>query len=286
MTTSELFISYWHIDLTAVMLAAIFSFWHWVANGRKFLKGSRIFFTGIALLLLLMMSPIEYLGDNHLFSAHMIVHIILLLVIPPMLISGTNPAYLEKLVKKPFFQKAGKIFFHPVSGWILGVGSMYVWHIPSVYYAMMQSSWLMEIQVISLLFCGFIFNWPVFSPVHFKRLKSLESVLYLFSACVGCTILGIFIAFAPDEIYTAIYTSPGYVLCNGPADFYSSVLPGANQAMEILITKSWGITANVDQQMGGLIMWVPACIIYISNILIALNKWYHNAEISENLKYN
>lgn len=282
MTTFEFFISYWHISVTAVVLAAVFSYWHWIANGRKFLPGSKIFFTGIALLLLVMMSPIEFLGNNYLFSAHMVVHIILLLIIPPMLLAGTNPAYLEKLVQKKFFQKAGKIFFHPVSGWILGVGSMYVWHIPSVYYDMMQSSWLMEIQVLSLLLCGFIFNWPVFSPVHFRKLLPLESVLYLFTACVGCTILGIFIAFSPDDIFTAIYNNPGYILCNGPTDFYSSVLPGASGAIEMLIVKNWGITAEVDQRMGGLIMWVPACFIYITNILITLNKWYRSAELTEN----
>jgi putative membrane protein len=277
MTTFDLLTSYWHLNLLAIVLAAVFTYWHWVANDYRFLPGSKVFFIGIALLLLVMMSPVEYLGNNYLFSAHMVVHIILLLIIPPLLLAGTNPVYLEKLISKKFFKKAGKIIFHPLTGWILGVGSMYVWHIPSVYFDMMQSGSLMEFQVLSLLLCGFIFNWPVFAPVNFKKLKPLESALYLFSACVGCTVLGIFITFAPEDIFTTIYTDPQYVLCNGATDFYSSILPGADSGIDHLIVNTWGITPAVDQQMGGLIMWVPACFIYITNILVVLSRWYRNS---------
>jgi len=176
-----------------------------------------------------------------------------------MLLAGTNPDYLQRLISKRTFRKIGKVLFHPVIAWILGVGSMYVWHIPSVYVAMKQSEVIMILQMVSLLLIGLVFIWPVFSPVEWMKLKPLERALYLFSACVGCTVLGIFIAFTPVDVYTAIHMAQ-------------------NAAVEGLIVNNWGITPMIDQQMGGLIMWVPACLVYVTNILITLAKWYKTPE--------
>ncbi len=46
-----------------------------------------------------------------------------------------------------------------------------------------------------------------------------------------------------------------------------------------VIINNWGITPEVDQEMAGLIMWVPACIVYLTNILISLAKWYKAPEV-------
>ena len=132
---------------------------------------------------------------------------------------------------------------------------MWLWHIPSLLHSVMTSPSLKVIHLISLLILGFIFNWPVFSPVAWRKISPLQSVLYLFTACVGCTILGILITFAPAGLYTQYFI-------------------GSNKTIIDLLHQNWGISAATDQQAGGLIMWVPACIIYVTDSLITLAKWY------------
>jgi len=100
-----------------------------------------------------------------------------------------------------------------------------------------------------------IFIWPVYAPVPWRRLEPLQSALYLFIACTGCTILGILITFAPASLYTGL-------------------LPGNDPEVWELIRNSWGVSPEADQQAGGLIMWVPACIIYITNIMLILSGYF------------
>jgi putative membrane protein len=259
MTTLEFLFESWHWNLFAIVIAALLSLFHIVTNGYKLRNKSINFFGGIILLLLSTLSPLDYLGSNYLFSAHMVEHILLLLVIPPLLLTGTNKEFLEKFFEKDKLNKIGKVIFNPLISWFLGVGSMWFWHVPYLFRLMKLYPAVHLIQMLSLLILGIIFIWPVFTPARFKKISALQSTLYLFSACVGCTILGILITFAPPGLYTLYYT-------------------GNNSAVLSLIQNKWGISHEIDQQMGGLIMWVPACFVYLTNIMISLFNWYKEPE--------
>lgn len=227
-----------------------------------FKHNTSLYYAGVLLFVLMTMSPIQTLSHTYLFSAHMTQHIFFLLIIPPLLVAGTDADYLERIFSKRRNSTAGKILFYPLVTWILGIGSMWIWHIPVVFAAMKSSQALMTLQIVSLLVLGYIFIWPVYAPIKFMKLTPLETALYLFSACVGCTVLGILITFAPEGLYTSFFT-------------------GGNTAIEGMITSGWGITPSVDQQMAGLIMWVPACFIYVTNIMITLGKWYMKGATTE-----
>ena len=262
MTALELFTSHWKLNLTAIIIAALMVAFHYITNGYTFKRKSRIYMSGVLLYLLVSFSPLEFLGHMYLFSAHMVVHIMLLLIIPPMLVAGTDAKFLERLVKKRWMQKISPVLFNPVVTWALGVGSMWFWHIPSLFNAMKHSPGLMVIHVVSLLVIGLIFIWPVFSPVKWYKLSPLQSALYLFTACVGCTVLGILITFLPAGVFTAY-------------------LMGHDPAILNLVQNQWGISPAIDQQMGGLIMWIPACFVYLTNILISISKWYRTADTED-----
>ncbi len=136
----------------------------------------------------------------------MIEHIVMLLIVPPMLLNGINPELAEKLHKSRF-QKTGNFLFSAPVAWILGIGAMYFWHIPSIFEAMKKSHVVsQQCILISLLILGIIFIWPVYTPVHWKKLSPMQSVLYLFIACTGCTVLGIIITFAPTSVYIPFMT--------------------------------------------------------------------------------
>ncbi len=254
----SIFIHQWHFDFTAILIAAILLIFHYFSNGRRFTRKSPYFVGGVILLLLVTQSPIEYLGHNYLFSAHMLEHVTILLIVPPMLLAGTDGKILEKTFRIPAVRKMGNVLFNPVITWVMGVGSMWVWHIPLLIVAMKHSPALMILHTVSLLVLGIIFIWPVYAPVKFGKLTPLQCALYLFSACVGCTTLGIYLTFAPEGLYT-------------------SSLMGNQPAVLNLIRSDWGLTPGTDQQIGGLIMWVPACVVYVTNTMIILGNWFSTA---------
>jgi cytochrome c oxidase assembly factor CtaG len=255
MIIMESFLADWVLNIPAIVITVLLVLFQLFTSRFRFTSHSSFFYAGVLLFILMTMSPIEILGKSYLFSAHMTQHIFYLLIIPPLLLSGTEPDFFNRLFKRPGWTLTGKIIFYPVITWVLGIGSMWIWHIPVVFEAMKNSQALMILQIVSLLVLGYIFIWPVYTPVRFMRLGPLESTLYLFSACVGCTVLGIFITFAPEGLYSSFFT-------------------GGNPVIQSVVSADWGITRAVDQQMAGLIMWVPACIVYVTNIMITLGRWY------------
>lgn len=254
MTILNLLTNYWHFNAVPVLLAVALIALQLITNKNGSKSKNRIFFTGVAVMLLVTVSPLAFLGMGYLFSAHMVESIVLLLVVPSMLLSGLNEKVGEA-IRRSWFGKIGNRLFSVPVAWMIGVGTMYFWHIPAVFEAMKMSHLLHEIHFLSLLIGGMIFKWPVFAPTEWKKLQPMEAALYLFIACVGCTVLGIFIAF-------------------GPADVYTPFFHGSSEAVWNMVRNGWGISSIADQQAAGLIMWVPACMIYITNVLVTLSKYY------------
>ena len=261
MSTISLLTKFWHLNWLTLGIAIGLILFQIITRRGNSVKKNLLFCIGILLLMISTISPLAYLGRGYLFSAHMIEHIILLLVVPPLLLSGINPVLPEKLHKSGF-KKIGDFLFIPAVSWILGIGTMYIWHVPAIFDTMKRSPLLHGIHIISLLLLGIIFIWPVYAPIPWKKLSPLQSVLYLFIACVGCTILGIMITFAPANLFIHSFH-------------------GNNPLVWKLVRNSWGIDSIADQQAGGLIMWVPACIIYITNILIILGGYYNQRNIDK-----
>jgi len=135
MTTMQAFTSEWHWNITSLVIAIVLIIFHFVSNGGRVTRGTPVFLFGIFLLVLVTFSPLAFFGQHYLFSAHMIEHIMLLLLIPPLFLMGTDAKYLEKLFDHPGFRKIGNFLFYPVVAWVLGVGSMWVWHALPIFFA-------------------------------------------------------------------------------------------------------------------------------------------------------
>jgi putative membrane protein len=195
------------------------------------------FLAGVVLLLLDLVSPIDALADRYLFSAHIVQHFLLALVIPPLLLLGTPSFELGAI------SKLERIVGQPPVSWLLGVGTMLVWHIPALFNAALTNDGLHIFQHLSFLVTGTIFWWPILGPLQDRHLAPLAAVAYLFSACACCSLLGAFLTFGPVGLYPA-YT--GYM----------------------------GLDVKSDQQLGGLLMWIPGCFVYLSGILSTVMRWY------------
>jgi cytochrome c oxidase assembly factor CtaG len=134
---------------------------------------------------------------------------------------------------------------------------MWLWHERMLCNAASQSAVVHRVQELSLLAMGLAFWWPILAPREESRLEPLPAALYLFTACVACTLLGILITFSPVQV-CSVYAHPVDRL-----------------GVMTLLRDGWGLTAERDQQIGGLLMWVPACLVYAIGILGVLGRLFH-----------
>jgi putative membrane protein len=208
---------------------------------RSRLSRAPYFLAGVLLLFLDLVSPIDTLADRYVFSAHVLQHFLLALVIPPLLLLGTPGFELRAL------NKLERAIGQPPVSWLLGVGTMLAWHIPALFNAALASDGLHIVQHLSFLVTGTIFWWPILAPVENMRLPALGGVAYLFSACLCCSLLGAFLTFAPVGLYPAYLNPPEHL---------------------------WGLDPKSDQQLGGMLMWVPGCFVYLAAILSVVRRWY------------
>ena len=215
----------------------------------------------IFVLLLAYISPIGPLANGYLFSAHMVQHLLLLLVIPLFWMLSLSPESITAAMQRPTIAWLAQKFGHPMIGWCGGLGAMWFWHIPALCNAATLYDGIGLMRDASFLLTGLAFWWPIFSPVKSCRLDPLLGVVYLFSACTGCTLLGIYITFASISVCPAF---------DNPADRLAILTSIRNS----------GFTSSVDQQLGGLLMWVPPCSLYICVIISVLTRWYTSGEVA------
>ena len=259
--------SFWHFDITLISFIAIITLLYFYILNFTLVKQSVYFFIGLSVIILAVASPLHFLGEYYLFSAHMVTHILLLLIAPPLMILSIPE---ENRFEKSFKLISKKISAMPLLSWFCGVGIMWFWHIPYIYHHFftMQNMgngdnsimiWH-NIHMLSLWIAGVIFWWVIINPYKQYQLKHLTGVLYLSTACIFCSLLGLLITFAPLNMYNYQMTM------NDESGFNN------------IIKNKWGISGEMDQQMAGLIMWVPCCFIYLTAAMLLLKKWFTEKE--------
>lgn len=255
MTTKEFLLTGWNWSPTVLAACAIICIAYF-AVFRSFTWGKvSLLALGLFLFVVALMSPLSSLADGYLFSAHMVQHLLLLLIVPALLLLSLPDSNkeggqasadgVEKL-------NVGTSFL----SWLAGVGAMWLWHIPTLCNAATTSGAIQQLQTMSLLAMGTMFWRPLLRPTSRWQLAPLPGVVYLFTACMACTFLGVLITFSPLQV-CAVYHHPVDRL-----------------GILSLIRHDWGLTPSVDQQLGGLLMWVPSCLIYLVGVIAQLARWY------------
>jgi putative membrane protein len=244
-------LTYWSLDWTSVVLLLLIVVF--VAVKKRCDK--RVAVAAFLLLVISLFSPLHVLSADYLFSAHMTVHVILLLCVGPLLVR-LSPTV------KPLSHLFGFIKCHPMAGWLTGIGMMWFWHLPVVFNSAMSTmnsrgfDLIALVEELSLIVAGMLFSAPIIHKSERYRIDPLSGVVYLFTACIGCSVLGLLITFAPTGTYHHFLSIP---------DQY-----GLNR----LISHDCGITESMDQQAAGLIMWVPCCLIYVTGSMYLLVHWF------------
>jgi len=206
-----------------------------------------LFHLGTLVGLLALVSPLDELGDEYLFSAHMVQHLLLMFVTAPLWLIGTPgwlfdrsvPQGLEHLVRK---------LTEPVAAFVVFVVVLYVWHIPAVYNIAQESETTHIFEHLTFIGAAIIGWRPVIGAEtsRFPMPGPPLRMLYLFLLALPCTALAAALTFAHVPLY------PFYV--DAPHIF--------------------GLNALQDQNLGGLFMWLPTHIILLSAMGITFLKWF------------
>ena len=130
MTTQQFLISAWNwnpwviaICIITILISAARRHFHFTQKIGWLLAGTIMFFLTLA-------SPIDTLADGYLFSAHMLQHLLLLLIIPPLILLSLPSTPVPDRFQNGRWKWLNWILRHPLANWFLGVGGMWLWHAP------------------------------------------------------------------------------------------------------------------------------------------------------------
>lgn len=247
--------STWTLDFPLLGMLALAAAWYVLGVGHLWARApaSRgltrrhcaAFAAGFLAILLALVSPIDGAGGA-LFTAHMIQHLLLVIVAAPLIVLGEPlTAYLWGLPQgaRRAVGAAWKGASHlrwawrqlrraPVA-WTLHVGLLLMWHLPRMYDLAMVNGSVHILEHALFLVSALLFWWVVFD--RRSRASAGTLVAFLFLAMLQSTLLGAFLTMARRPLYFAHYGT----------------------------TAAWGLTPLEDQQLAGLIMWIPAGTVYL-----------------------
>jgi cytochrome c oxidase assembly factor CtaG len=264
MTTWQLLTTAWNWEPSVVSGCALL-LGLYLGLARPLTTRALYFVAGVLVLLLSLVSPIDVLADTYLFSAHMLQHLLLMLVVPPLLLIGTPPQLVQRILAVAPIGRTVQVLTQPVLAWTIYHAFMWVWHVPALYDASLRHEGLHIAGHLLFLTTATIFWWPVIAPVTAAGrplLAPWAAILYLVAAGVAGTVLGIILTFAPPGLYPS-YLQP---------DDRLGILP--------LLRDGWGLSPAGDQQFGGMLMWIPGGLVYSFAVLAALARWF-NEESNE-----
>lgn len=218
------------------------------------------FWIGWIALVVALVSPVATLSD-FLFSVHMTQHEILMLVAAPLLVLSRPLgvfvwAFPEKgrhgigrWTRRPAVARAWRIATGAITVWILHGAALWIWHLPRLYQAAVENTAIHAAMHVCFLFTAALFWWAVLRG-RYGRLGYGMGIVFVFTTGLHSTILGALLTLAPRSWY-GIYRARAPRL---------------------------GVDPLADQQLGGLLMWVPFGVVFMIIGLALLLAWLGEAE--------
>ncbi|MGH2441764.1 MAG: cytochrome c oxidase assembly protein [Chloroflexota bacterium] len=227
------------------------------------------FYGGLLVVFVALESPIDAY-DNRLFWAHMIQHVLLIMVAAPLISLG-DPAVpmlrgiplgirrrsLKVIMRQRWIHKLGKIFSwlgSPRQVFVIFLVDLYAWHWNKLFNLTLQNQAVHDLEHVCFLVTGLLFWGQIIDqrPMH-ARLSYAQRAIYTVVTAFGSNLLAMYFVFTLRPVYAA----------------YAAVAhrPG-------------GLTAVADQQYAGAIMWVPALLLFGGACVVCVYKWLGEDEDS------
>ena len=196
---------------------------------RPTLLRSALFFTGLVLALVAVVSPLATIAVHYLASAHLLQNVVLAEWTPALLVLGLGPWVAGWVARNP----VTRTLTRPLVALPLWLATYALWHLPVAYDAALGNRLLLDLEHLSYLLAGFFLWWSVFQDEPW-RLPSGGKAAYLFAAFVLASPLGLLLALLPSPLYDTYVQAP----------------------------RLWGLEPIEDQQIGGTLMAVSEAIVF------------------------
>jgi putative membrane protein len=249
----------WDPDLSVLIgcAALLAAYWH---THRGDLRRARWFVAGVAVMLFALVSPLDTLGDEYLFSAHMVQHLLLELAVPPLLLLGIAPRFARAVLDCRPLGRIERVLGNPLVAWPLGIATLALWHLPRLFDAALGDEYIHILEHLCFMTTATVFWWPILAPLPGCRVSPLKAQLYLLGGAMANSLLGIWLTFAPAGLYTPYLH---------PAD---------SLHLAALLRTGWGLTPAIDQELGGLLMWVGGGFAFLAVMIVLFLQWFGAAE--------
>lgn len=265
----------WHWEPVTVLGSAVLLAWYAVGVRRLWARAgvgrvvSRTrawaFAGGVVATLLALVSPLDAAAEA-LFSAHMVQHLILIAVAAPLLVLGEPllpllwafaPHVRRRVgrwwVRATVLPAVAGVLTAPALVWVLHVGALCAWHLPGPYDLALRHPAVHAVEHATFLATATLFWWAVLQRTGRRRLSYGAAVLYVTAASAVMGGLGAILTFARRPWYQ------GHLATTAP----------------------WGLMPLADQQLAGLIMWVPAGVVYLGAALAMFVEWMRDDAATE-----
>jgi len=219
-----------------------------IARGERFpARQATWFFLGLAAAYLTVGSPLDQWGEDFLFSAHMVQHMLLVYLVPPLLIRGLPGWLWDWLLAPRAVRAVVRPLVNPFAAWLVFTFSYTVWHIPALYELALQNKAAHVLEHWCMFAPAIMMWWPVISPS--KRLPPAPyggRMLYLFLLMVGQLPVFAFLTLSEQVLYPTYEFAPRVI----------------------------DLTPLQDQILGGLIMKVTNMAVSLNLLAWCFYAWY------------
>lgn len=213
------------------------------------------FLLGVFVLFFSLNGPIHDLSDYFLLSAHMVQHLLLMMVAVPLLLVGTPAWLLRPLLKNRVVHAIARFLTGPFIAYTIYNLILVVWHFPTFYNTALENHNVHIAQHLMMIAGAVLMWWPIVNPVpELERIGSPMRMIYLFALGFPMTIISALITLSDKVLY------PWYA--EAPRVFES-------------------LSALYDQQLAGLIMWVPGMLVFWTATTVVFFRWSRREERAE-----
>jgi putative membrane protein len=204
------------------------------------------FVGGTVILFLSLNGPIHDLSDNFLFSAHMIQHLLITLIVPPLWLRALTQWALRPVLRRPAMLATARAVTSPLVAFAIYNTVFIGWHFPNMYNWALTDHNAHILQHIMFIGSAMLMWWPVVSPVpELDRIQTPLRILYLFALGIPMMVVSAIITLSESALYTWYEAAP----------------------------RVFALSPVEDQQLGGAIMWVPGMMVYWIAITIIFFRW-------------
>lgn len=204
------------------------------------------FLVAMLIIFVSLQGPLHELSDYYSFSAHMLQHLLVTLIMPPFLLKGIPAWLIRPVLMQPLALRVGQFLTSPFVTFVPFNVVFAIWHAPGLYQLALGNPTIHALQHILFMATAILTWWPVFSPTPLlPRLGEPVQMLYLFAQSIIPTILGAIITFSDVDLYP----------------FYAA-------APRVL-----GLSQADDQQAAGLLMWLGGAAIVFFVLTLRFFSW-------------